>query len=77
MQLLRVPCFGLILAVFASIVGAQPADLVVQHANVITIDASVPRSRPFAVAGGNKPTNCVRTTKRIRGTIDAVEEFVG
>src|SRR3954452_7906630 len=35
-----------------SVSAAQPADLVVQHANVITIDTNAPRADAFAVTDG-------------------------
>ena len=38
--------------IFAPALFAQPADLVVQHVNVITIDTNSSRAQAFAVAGG-------------------------
>src|SRR6476646_7039933 len=50
--------FILVALVSPRIIGAQPADLVVQHANVITIDTNAVRVRAFAVAGEKFVATC-------------------
>ena len=44
--------FSLACPAIGSVAAAQPADLVVQHANVITLETNAPRVRGFAVARG-------------------------
>src|SRR3954470_5288947 len=54
LQPLLVSVFELLIlaASSVSVSAAQPADLVVQHANVITIDTNAPRADAFAVTDG-------------------------
>src|ERR1043165_4863856 len=60
--------FGLTASVFAQALVAQPADFVVQHINVITIDTNSSRAQAFAVAGGKFVAV---------GSDEAVRKFIG
>ena len=56
------------LFVSAAFAAAEPAELVVRHANVITVDTNMPRAEAFAVSGGKFV---------VVGSNAEVEKFIG